>query len=137
MKALIWFLTILAATILNVLLGYATGIEAGYVVFYIAVYFVAKRLCKAWETHKTNRENAGVTPIDADPAEPTGFQYVDDSVPNRNDVVFEIATSNKKDLSESICITQNPQILFCRKCGFKLIDGSDFCSRCGTSIVKE
>lgn len=27
-----------------------------------------------------------------------------------------------------------PNITFCRKCAYKLIDGSDFCSKCGTSI---
>ena len=30
-----------------------------------------------------------------------------------------------------------PRIRFCRKCGFELIDGSEFCSRCGTAIKKE
>lgn len=33
---------------------------------------------------------------------------------------------------------KKPHIIkFCRKCGFKLIDGSDYCSRCGTAIIKE
>ena len=31
----------------------------------------------------------------------------------------------------------NHQIKFCRKCGFELIEGSEFCSRCGTEIAKE
>lgn len=31
----------------------------------------------------------------------------------------------------------NPPIRFCRKCGFELIECSEFCSRCGTAIVKE
>ncbi|MBR2934242.1 MAG: DUF805 domain-containing protein [Oscillospiraceae bacterium] len=30
-----------------------------------------------------------------------------------------------------------PPIKFCRKCGFELLDGSEFCSKCGTPIVKE
>lgn len=30
-----------------------------------------------------------------------------------------------------------PQVKYCRKCGYKLLDGSDFCSKCGTPIVKE
>lgn len=29
------------------------------------------------------------------------------------------------------------QILFCRKCGNKLLDGANFCNKCGTAIVKE
>lgn len=30
-----------------------------------------------------------------------------------------------------------PPIRFCRKCGFELISGSEFCSKCGTAVVKE
>ena len=30
-----------------------------------------------------------------------------------------------------------PPIRFCRKCGFELIVGSSFCSRCGTPVVEE
>lgn len=39
--------------------------------------------------------------------------------------------------------TQSPgsgatqQIKYCRKCGFELLADSDFCSKCGTPIVKE
>ena len=29
------------------------------------------------------------------------------------------------------------RILFCRKCGEKLIDNSKFCRKCGTEVVKE
>lgn len=32
---------------------------------------------------------------------------------------------------------EKPPIRFCRKCGFELIAGSEFCSKCGTAIVKE
>lgn len=30
-----------------------------------------------------------------------------------------------------------PSIKYCRKCGFELLSGSDFCSKCGASVVKE
>lgn len=30
---------------------------------------------------------------------------------------------------------EEPVIRFCRKCGFELIAGSDFCSKCGTAVV--
>ena len=30
-----------------------------------------------------------------------------------------------------------PQVRYCRKCGYKLLDNSDFCSKCGVPVVKE
>ena len=56
MKILIWIGCIFVATILNTILGYSTGIKAGYVVFYFAVYFVAKRLCQKWDGYRVNRK---------------------------------------------------------------------------------
>lgn len=32
---------------------------------------------------------------------------------------------------------KKPQIRFCRKCGFELIEGSKFCSRCGAEVKEE
>ena len=32
---------------------------------------------------------------------------------------------------------EKPPIRFCRKCGFELIAGSEFCSKCGTAVIKE
>ena len=29
------------------------------------------------------------------------------------------------------------KVLFCRKCGEKLIDNSQFCRKCGTAVIKE
>ena len=132
MKALIWFLTILAATMLNVLLGYVTGLKIGYFVFYLAVNSVAKRLCRAWDVHqqdKKRKDNA-----------------FDNLELEKNDqlLIKRNGESNVKDeqnvetthpiaiISQEIC-----SILFCRKCGFKLVENSDFCSKCGTAVVKE
>lgn len=55
MKVLIWIGCFLVATILNTILGYATGIKVGYLLFYFAVYFVAKKLCSKWDEHKENK----------------------------------------------------------------------------------
>lgn len=32
---------------------------------------------------------------------------------------------------------EKPAIRFCRKCGFELIAGSDFCSKCGAAVARE
>lgn len=32
---------------------------------------------------------------------------------------------------------EKPPVRFCRKCGFELIEGSAFCSHCGTAVIKE
>lgn len=37
----------------------------------------------------------------------------------------------------SVRPADSQQIKFCRKCGFKLIDGSKFCSKCGNKIESE
>ena len=42
------------------------------------------------------------------------------------------------DATEPLPIPEGlPPIRFCRKCGFELIAGSEFCSKCGTAVIKE
>lgn len=122
MKVLIWFLTILVATILNALLGYATGIKAGYLVFYIAVYFVAKKLCQKWDERNQNNDVAGLNQLNE-----TVIQSGDSVAP----------VSREVDSSVSTEVASTPEIRYCRKCGYELIGNSDFCSNCGTQIAKE
>lgn len=52
MKVLIWFLCILAASILNLLLGYATGFYADIVIFWLIVVWAARTLCISWDKRK-------------------------------------------------------------------------------------
>lgn len=33
-------------------------------------------------------------------------------------------------------INNSNKVRFCRKCGYKLVNGSDFCSQCGTEIIE-
>lgn len=108
MKVLIWIGCFFVATILNTLLGYATGVKVGYLIFYFAVYFVAKKLCNKWDEHKEAK---------AEKKKATQQQNI---------VVKEKATAEDVD-----------QVRFCRKCGEKLLDNSQFCRKCGTEIVKE
>lgn len=108
MKVLIWIGCFFVATILNTLLGYATGVKVGYLIFYFAVYFVAKKLCNKWDEHKNAKaeQRRAVQP-----------NYV--SVEGKGETVGV------------------DQIRFCRRCGEKLIDSSRFCRKCGTEIVDE
>ena len=51
MKVLIWigcFLQRLYSTPYQV----TQGLKVGYLIFYFAVYFVAKKLCAKWDEHK-------------------------------------------------------------------------------------
>lgn len=54
-----------------------------------------------------------------------------------------IVLSNTQSLSENRCTEPPCQMLvcrkiqYCRRCGFKLIDGSEFCSNCGNKIESE
>ena len=106
MKVLIWVGCFFVATLLNTILGYATGIKVGYLIFYFAVYFVAKKLCQKWDEHK----------------EATAKQ----------EKTAQQATISVED---QMVTTSVDQIRFCRKCGEKLIDGSRFCRKCGTEVV--
>lgn len=54
MKVLIWVGCFIVASILNTILGYASGIKAGYLVFYLAVFAAIcafSRLCSGDYRH--------------------------------------------------------------------------------------
>lgn len=40
-------------------------------------------------------------------------------------------------VEEIIEIKNHPKVLFCRKCGTRLLDDSDFCHKCGLRVIKE
>lgn len=126
MKVLIWIGCFFVATILNTLLGYATGIKIGYVIFYLAVYFVAKNLCAAWDEHKEAKAKQKKT---------AQQQYIAVEEKTETDYI------NKTDTPESQIIDgdtppQKDKIRFCRKCGEELINNSQFCRKCGTKIIE-
>lgn len=50
---------------------------------------------------------------------------------------FEISGETDAKTEVPPVLEEKLKIRFCRKCGFELITGSDFCSRCGAAVVKE
>jgi len=58
MKALIWIATVLVFNFLNALLDVFVGFKFGYVLIWIPIYFVAKKLCAAWERNKKKKQEA-------------------------------------------------------------------------------
>ena len=64
----------------------------------------------------------------------------DDNSNNKTDntilALSPIEFNNEEDNnSEKISVENSSQILFCRKCGAKLIENSLFCNKCGTKVI--
>ncbi len=57
--------------------------------------------------------------------------FIANSENNEYRNVTNSITGNDKNQST---LKPSPQVLFCRKCGIKLVDGSIFCYKCGTKI---
>ena len=56
MKVLIWIATIFVGTLLNALIGAATGVRAGALLLYLAEFYVAKKLCEKWDASHLGKE---------------------------------------------------------------------------------
>ena len=114
MKVLIWILCIFANSFFTTALK-TNGISLGALptlVLWGGTIFLARTLCKEWDDHKRRKQSTSVS----SPVPSAGSQPV--------------------PVSQSAGIN-TPQILFCRKCGEKLIENSQFCRKCGTEVKKE
>lgn len=114
MKVLIWLLCGLVGTSITTLLN-TNGIYLGglpTVALWGVLFFLTKTLCKEWDDHKRRKQSTSAS----SPVPSTG--------------------SHPVPVSQSAGIN-TPQILFCRKCGEKLIENSQFCRKCGTEVKKE
>lgn len=130
MKVLIWISTFLVGTLINTLIGYAIGIRAGAVLLYIVEYYVAKKLCEKWDEHKRTKE--------ASTAEVFSEQVQSDDIFSYNqEGTKQVEIANEQPTSSVEEMPIQKTISYCRRCGFKLVEGSEFCSNCGTKIGKE
>ncbi len=106
MKILIWLATILFFNILNAILGDVTGFKLGYILIWIPIYFIARKLCASWERRKNRKQQA------------------------RYDAILAAQRPQAEDPA-SAC--DAPAV--CPKCGFHLLRNSEFCSSCGTKLT--
>lgn len=76
----------------------------------------------------TERNKLNNTPINNH----MGETYKDSNIINIKKTNVALGVSENTIVEKSL-----PQICFCRKCGNKLLEDSDFCSYCGTQVVRE
>lgn len=86
MKALIWILSLFVFTVLNTILGAATGFRAGSVLLYLIWFYSAQAMCNAWDKSRIskNAEKAGMRP----------FEYIKTQIP---ETVLERCEENRGD----------------------------------------
>ena len=49
-------------------------------------------------------------------------------------LTFKDGASENKYINENEVSPETEQVLFCRKCGFRLLPDSTFCSKCGSKV---
>jgi len=115
MKALIWIVCVICASIVQVLLKYAgIGGAIPAMLVFGGMYGSARALCKKYDERKARKT-----------AEKAAHS-------NANTVPAPHIQGSSGQAKECA----RPPIAFCRKCGNKLIEGSEFCSSCGTAVIK-
>ena len=90
MKVIIWISSFFVITVLNVILGYATGFRAGYVIVYLLWFFISKTLCRKWDTHKLVKAATknGFTP----------YEYIEEGIPESVKDYCENVKGNEEEL---------------------------------------
>ena len=58
------------------------------------------------------------------------YLYKANDIPS--EILLQLSNSTEKNKNNDIC--SDDKIVFCRKCGFKLIEDSAFCTKCGEKI---
>lgn len=88
------------------------------------------------DSNTPNQETSSV-PAASDPTLLQAEVSSTDPVPLVIDTTAEDATINSIDRSIPQELPIVRRIQYCRRCGFKLLDDSAFCSNCGNEIEKE
>lgn len=117
MKVLIWIACLIGASTVEVFLGYVgiVGLIPTLAV-YGGMFAAARYLCAKYEEER----NGGSA------ADPVSSEEADGS-----------SAAHGEGERENVESAFLPPITYCRKCGKKLVEDSDFCSFCGTAVVKE
>lgn len=134
MKFLIWFGCILCYGIIQAIFK-GKGILLGGIPTAILVLITlssARSLCKLWEKHKEEKENPGKITSNYRLTEcpQCGYIAVFEKRCPKCDYKFPTEAQTDEDL-------EIPKILFCRKCGTKLLENARFCKECGTEIIEK
>lgn len=94
MKAFIWISSCLVFSVLNVILGEATGFRIGSVLFYLIWFYSARAMCKAWDKHVIAKkaEKVGISP----------FAYIKGEIPKAVLTSCEQSRGNYDKLKEEL-----------------------------------
>lgn len=135
MKVLIWVLTIIIGTAINVLIGEVTGVRLGAFLLYIVEAAIARKLCQRWDEKHIPKTEYKVLSVNVDSLERDSSQQCDETGTGS-----DYEPEDEEEITNSVepCIKEEYQripIRFCRYCGSELIDESKFCSNCGERIA--
>lgn len=106
----------MAAIVVQFVLGYfGIGGPIPVIAVFGGMYVSAKFLCKKYDEKRAGKSSAVITRKES------------------------ISTSRTDEQRKKVFIGKpaGTPVLYCRKCGKKLIENSDFCSYCGTAAKKE
>ena len=150
MKALIWIVCVFVGSFIKVVLfGNAQLGAIPTVLIYGAIFAIARRLCALWDERKNGNSSTKVESNSPDEK----VTYEESTVlASSNNAAFESAITEDAGNEDPIQVYEQPgplvsdevedvsgeenlpSVRFCPTCGFKLLDGSTFCSKCGRKI---
>lgn len=158
MKAVIWIVGIFVISFIHVTVfnNQPIGLLPTLII-YGAWFALLRYLCRLWDKHKLSKDeeinqaasgadetqmlsDEGTVPVVKKQCTDVAIESEDNLGYEPSPTVFQEQPNAPvpviKDETESRSQNATP-ILFCRKCGFKLLEGSEYCSRCGTPITKQ